>query len=66
MLPHCQARALGFMETYLVCEAENGQWGPVHFPGPEGYEARRAATRQTPERWKRATRPGNNGDLMVI
>ena len=39
-LPHRQARALGFMETYMVCEAENGQWGHVHFTGPEGYEAR--------------------------
>ncbi|CAL1160621.1 unnamed protein product [Cladocopium goreaui] len=37
--PPKEARALGFMETYLVCEAENGQWGHVHFTGPEGYEA---------------------------
>jgi len=37
--PPKEARALGFMETYMVCEAENGQWGHVHFTGPEGYEA---------------------------
>ena len=36
-----QARALGFMESYLVSEAEDGHWGHVHFTGPEGYEAGR-------------------------
>ena len=35
----CQARALGFVESYVVSEAEDGQWGHVHFTGPEGYEA---------------------------
>ena len=34
-----QARAFGFMETYIVAESEDGQWGHVHFTGPEGYEA---------------------------
>lgn len=33
-----QARAFGFMETYIVAESEDGQWGHVHFTGPEGYE----------------------------
>lgn len=33
-----QARAFGFMETYVVAESEDGQWGHVHFTGPEGYE----------------------------
>ena len=34
-----EARAMGFIETYAVAEAEDGRWGHVHFTGPEGYEA---------------------------
>eukprot|EP00438_Fugacium_kawagutii_P024603 Skav200071 [mRNA] locus=scaffold838:225567:237981:- [translate_table: standard] len=37
--PAKEARAIGFMESYLVAEAEDGQWGHVHFTGPEGFEA---------------------------
>jgi len=38
MGPPKEARAFGFMETYIVAESEDGQWGHVHFTGPEGYE----------------------------
>jgi len=38
MGPPKEARAFGFMETYVVAESEDGQWGHVHFTGPEGYE----------------------------
>ena len=37
--PPKEARALGFMESYVVAENENGDWAHVHFTGPEGYEA---------------------------
>ncbi|CAE7708391.1 unnamed protein product, partial [Symbiodinium necroappetens] len=33
-----QARALGFMESYVVAEAESGDWSHVHFLGGDGFE----------------------------
>ena len=38
-----EARALGFMESYLVAEAESGDWSHVHFLGGDGFEAERQA-----------------------
>ncbi|CAJ1455705.1 unnamed protein product [Effrenium voratum] len=36
--PPKEARALGFVESLVVAEAEDGTWGHVRFTGPEGYE----------------------------
>jgi len=36
--PPQEARALGFMESYLVAEAESGDWSHVHFLGGDGFE----------------------------
>ena len=42
-MPLGEARALGFVESLVVAEAEDGTWGHVRFTGPEGYEAARGA-----------------------
>ncbi|OLP88855.1 hypothetical protein AK812_SmicGene29723 [Symbiodinium microadriaticum] len=36
--PPQEARALGFMESYVVAEAESGDWSHVHFLGGDGFE----------------------------